>query len=113
MGVWGDGVFDGDGQCDFLGDVIDRLQEVVEEGLELGRSKRRTRYRRANLVKGTSIGLHEPVVPAVAVLHAIFAEIPRRPRVPEQEAGASVEAGVLRVVREGVRPGQRAVYPLP
>ncbi|HJZ56175.1 MAG TPA: hypothetical protein VKE74_14510 [Gemmataceae bacterium] len=76
MGVWGDGVFDGDGQCDFLGDVIDRLQEVVEEGLELGRSKRRTRYRRANLVKGTSIGLHEPVVPAVAVLHAIFAEIP-------------------------------------
>jgi hypothetical protein len=80
MGVWGDGVFDGDGAREFLGDVIRRLQEVIEEGLELSRSKRRTRYRRAKLVSGTSISLHDPLVPAVAVLHAILAKIPH-PRI--------------------------------
>jgi hypothetical protein len=76
MGVWGYQVFDGDGACDFLGHVIRHLREVVEEGLELGQSKRRTRYRKAKLVKGRSLGLHGPVAPAVAALRALLAGIP-------------------------------------
>ena len=72
MGVWGYKVFDSDGACDFLGDVIDHFRAVIEEGLELGRSKRRTKYRKAKLVRGTSLGLHDPVVPAVAALRAMI-----------------------------------------
>jgi hypothetical protein len=73
VGVWGHKVFDGDGAAEFLGDVIDQLQAVIEEGLELGRSRRRTRFRKASLVRGTSPSLHEPVAPAVAALRALVA----------------------------------------
>lgn len=73
MGVWGYKVFDGDGAAEFLGDVIRHLVAVIEEGLELGRSKRRTRFRTAALARGTSLSLHEPVAPAVAALRAVIA----------------------------------------
>ena len=74
MGIWGYKVFDSDNACDFLGGVIRRLEEVIEDGLELGRSKRRTRFRAA-LIKGDHLSLDGPVVPAVATLRAVLADI--------------------------------------
>jgi hypothetical protein len=77
MGVWGDGVFDGDGALDFVGHVIKRLADVVDEGLRLTKSKRDTPpFRSALLAKGFVLTLHDPVVPAVALLHAIVSKIP-------------------------------------
>ncbi len=77
MGVWGDGVFNGDGACDFLGIAIHRLADVIDEGLGLSKSKQRTRtFRSAVLAKGLVLTLHDPVLPAVAILHAIVSKIP-------------------------------------
>ena len=74
MGVWGYKVFDSDNACAFLGDVIEHLEEVIADGLELGRSKRRTRFRAA-LIKGNHLSLDGPVLPAVATIRAILAGI--------------------------------------
>ena len=76
MGVWGDGIFDGDGACDFLGTVVNRLVDVVEEGLKLGKSNRSTPCFRSQLAKGDVFTLHSPVAPAIAMLNVIVARIP-------------------------------------
>jgi hypothetical protein len=77
MGVWGEGVFDGDGALDFLGDVMRRLAAVVDEGLRLRKSKRDApAFRSAVLARGFVLSLHDPVVPAVAILHAIVSKVP-------------------------------------
>jgi hypothetical protein len=80
VGIWGVKVFDSDNACDFLGNVIDHLVAVIEEGLELGRSKRGKKFRAVLVTKGTPLSLDGPVVPAVAALRAILAGIdaPRR-----------------------------------
>lgn len=78
MGVWGDGVFDGDGACDFLGNVTQRLADVIDEGLKLANSKRNMpAFRSAILARRSVFTLHDPVAPAVALLHAIVSKIPR------------------------------------
>lgn len=77
MGVWGDGIFDGDGACDFLGHVIEQLADVIDEGLELSNSGRECPpLQTAKLGKGQLVTLHEPVVPALAILSAIVSKIP-------------------------------------
>ena len=74
VGIWGYKVFDSDNACAFLGDVIKHLAAVVEDGLELGRSKRRRKFRAA-LARGDTLSLDGPVVPAVAAIRALLAGI--------------------------------------
>ncbi len=78
MGVWGSGVFDGDGASDFLGNVVGNLAKVIDEGLRLAKSKRNMPvFRSALLAKKSVLTLHGPVVPAVALLHAIASKVPK------------------------------------
>lgn len=77
MGVWGDGVFDGDGACDFLGNVMRHLANVIDEGLRLTQSRGKPLFRSAMLAKGSVLTLHDPVVPALAILHAIVCKVLR------------------------------------
>jgi len=77
MGVWGDGIFEGDSACDFLGDTISRLADVVDEGLKLATSKRSApSFKRAELAKGHIFAVHSPVAPTLAILNVIVARIP-------------------------------------
>lgn len=77
MGVWGDKIFDGDSACDFLGAVVKRLAEVIDEGLRLaGTGRNMPAFRTALLAKGTVLTLHDPIVPALALLHAIVSKVP-------------------------------------
>src|SRR5262245_3974047 len=74
MGVWAHGVFDNDEASDFIGTLIHGLEAVVDDGLELGASRRRKKFRAA-LVKGDVLTLHGPVIPAVAAIRALLAGI--------------------------------------
>jgi hypothetical protein len=77
MGAWNYGLFDNDGACDFLGNLIDELEEVVEEGLLLTkRQGRKLPVFRAKLAKGEILNLTHPVMPAVAAISAIASKIP-------------------------------------
>ena len=56
---------------------LGRLADVIDEGLRLAKSKRNTpSFRSAILAKGSVLTLHDPVVPAVALLHTIVSKIP-------------------------------------
>jgi hypothetical protein len=74
MGVWAHGVFDNDEACDFIRTVLTELEAVVEDGLRVGVSKRRKKFR-ARLVKADALTLHGPVIPAVAAIRAILAGV--------------------------------------
>lgn len=74
-GHLGDGVFDSDNTREFLGEVVDQIEAVIDEGLRIGKSTRRTVFRAA-LHKGGTLSLDSPVAPAVATLRSLLSERP-------------------------------------
>jgi hypothetical protein len=56
--------------------VVSRLCEVIDEGLRLAKSgQKMPTFDSATLARGMVLAFHDPIIPAVAVLHAIIANV--------------------------------------